>query len=606
VSDVTVTAGRPPIASRSIAARWGCETSDLLVAGFGLLLAVVYGPPMSYPTWTPRAALVLAALPIGLLLLGRGVVGRSRPTTVAAVFAVWTVISALLSGAVRSALLGFVGRDHSAVIIVGSLAIWAIGASVSARGAEIVAYALLGGLTASAGVGALQVILDVNSGLFALNGGRPGGFTSNPVYFGGLCALGTILGAALASDRRSPSLMIAGAVSGAGVMLSGSRVALGAVVVGSLALAAWRGRRALVPLVAAGAGHVVGYLVNASIGGSSTGVDRAVSEGGFDGRWETWGYALRAFAERPITGWGFGRFRSGVQGHYTPEFVASYARRDIGVAWFDAHNIVLAVLVAAGAVGLVLAAWWFVEAVRGTAGPVLLAVMVLFVTWMLQPAGLATLPIGMLLFGVARRWPADAVSGPVDDDRDSGVDGDRAEDVDADAPVGGAGTRAAALALALGGVMAVGLVAADMNFYDATEALDAERSESAAAFFPGDPVVASVVAQVWAIETEDPVHPKSIDWWRQAAERDPDRPYWWAQLAFRQMLAGDTEAARTSLDRAFAVQPYHFLSTKYEVRLAVQTEDEELLRESLARACEIDAPECAADIDEVLATFDGE
>ena len=273
-----------------------------------------------------------------------------------------------------------------------------------------------------------------------------------------------------------------------------------------------------------------------------------------------------------------------MQGKYSPEFVAATARTDIGQPWFDAHNIFIGTLVTTGAVGFLLIWGWVRDSpARRCAGPRAWGCAALFLTWLLQPAALPTLPLAALMFGAAaiERRSADVLPA-------------------SDAPIWGR-HRFGALALALGVLMGGLLVVNDVNLYRATESLDAQRSENAARWWPGDPVVASLVAQVWAIDTGDPTAPEAIEWWRRAAERNPDRPYWWSLLGFRLMLDGLSSTLRTQ--RSTARESTHYLTRQFEVQLAVEMKDADRLRAAVRAACEVYAPQCDLDVAKLIAGF---
>ena len=302
-------------------------------------------------------------------------------------------------------------------------------------------------------------------------------------------------------------------------------------------------------------------------------------------RLDAWGYGLDAFGERWLSGWGFGRFQAAVQGRYSPDFVAATAREDIGQPWFDAHNIFVGTLVAAGAIGFLLIWGWVGTAARRSAGPLAWGCGALFLTWMLQPAALPTLPIAALMFGAAAVERRSAAAAPAAD------------------PAIRIRRRLVVPALVLGLLAGAFLVVDDVNLYRATDSLDPQRSEQAARWWPGDPVVASLVAQVWAIDTGDPAAPESIDWWRQTAERNPDRPYWWTLLGIRHLMGGQLAEADAAFARALELQPTHYLTRRYEVQLAFKLKDADRLRAAVRAACEVDAPECDVDVEQVIADF---
>ncbi len=55
--------------------------------------------------------------------------------------------------------------------------------------------------------------------------------------------------------------------------------------------------------------------------------------------------------------------------------------------------------------------------------------------------------------------------------------------------------------------------------------------------------------------------------------------------------------------RALELQPTHYLTRRYEVQLAFKLKDADRLRAAVRAACEVDAPECDVDVEQVIADF---
>ena len=51
-----------------------------------------------------------------------------------------------------------------------------------------------------------------------------------------------------------------------------------------------------------------------------------------------------------------------------------------------------------------------------------------------------------------------------------------------------------------------------------------------------------------------------LRWSERATELEPGLPFMWAQLGIRQLLFGDVDGARVSLEQAIELQPYHPLA----------------------------------------------
>ena len=174
--------------------------------------------------------LLLAALP-GVVALVRLARRRDRAAIAACVLAVWIVVAALFSGAPRLALGGVFGRESSALIAIGALGLWALGRELSEPGRRLLVPVLLTALALSALVGFFQILLSIDTGVFARTADRASGLTTNPVYFGSLMGGAAALAATRWRQRQRPgSCSGSSAVFAFAVNLSGSRVALGATV----------------------------------------------------------------------------------------------------------------------------------------------------------------------------------------------------------------------------------------------------------------------------------------------------------------------------------------------------------------------------------------
>jgi hypothetical protein len=406
--------------------------------------------------------------------------------------------------------------------------------------------------------------------------------TPNPVFFGALMAGGAALVAAVASLPFA-CRVLGVVVFAAATDLSGSRVALAtgfvatALVLMSRTDVVSRWRRALLPVAFVG-GAMFSTILTALNGGAvgdgtRTSTDR-IADVGSGGRPDAWRYGIEAAADRPVFGWGFGRFRAATQGYFDAGFVRSSALDDVRQSWFDAHNIVLTLVVSVGLVGLVIAILFVIEAVRPARGPLVLFAIGVAGTWVLQPAGLATLPVVALALGSAVP---------------------RAACVDQPTRMRGWSVAVAGL---LGGVLASWLAVADLRLQRAADPVDAAAVDRAASWFPGDSLVADLAAQAWFLEhvSGTPREQEVLTWSRRAISREPDRPYYWAQYAGRLIAFERYDEARTALDEALRRQPWHAQSWRLMYNLSERTNDEELRLEAGDRLCElgVEVPECTS------------
>ena len=421
---------------------------------------------------------------------------------------------------------------------------------------------LLAGLAVNAAVGFVQVFAGVTTGPFAMQFDRAMGLTPNPVYFGALAAAGAAVSAGLGAWRLPYRLGAIALFAGA-VDLSGSRVAL---VAGFVGVAIW-------PLVCrvgwwitlasflAYVGGVAGStLATSRWAGSATSTDRLANAGG-GGRFDAWKYGADAVLERPIAGWGFGRFRAATQGRFSEDFVRNSAFDDLTQAWFDAHNIVLGVAVSVGLVGLLVVAAWLVAACRSISGPLVSALVVFGIVLLLQPAGLVVVPLACLLLGLA---------------------------ADHDRPPRRATVSLPALLMLLAGVaLAAYLVIGDLRLETAIRSGDSQRLEASAAMFPNDSVVADLVAQSWYYDVllGEPAEDEFRDWSERAIAAEPDRPYYRSVYAFRLLELGDLGEAQRSAEEAIELQPHHVGAWVALRQIGARTGDQALVDDALAHLC---------------------
>lgn len=561
----------PERAPVSLLDRWGLTRWDAGVAGFGLLLLVAFAPDLMFGSWTPRMALVLAAMPLGMVLLGVLCRRRDPAAIVLAAALAWTLLCSAVSPFGRLALTGTVGRDLSALTVIGAASFWAIGRMASARGVRVLERVVLWGVAAGAFVGVSQVVFSVDSGPLALASGRPIGFMTNPVYFGAACAAGLAIGIALWSETTWRWVAAPLFVSGMAASLSGSRVALGAAVVVLLALVVLRRTRvAGVGALVGVTSLVAGVVLDRTAGAGRNAADRLASGAG-GGRTTAWRYGLEAFVDRPLVGYGFGEFRPAVQGRFSAEFVRDFAAEEITQPWFDPHNAVITVLVAVGVVGLALFLAWLLVWGRDVRGPLVWAVVPIALSWMLQPMSLHTLPLAMLLFGAAGAGTVPVKSGLP--------------------------RRTAAAVAVLGVMLGVYLLAADVLLRRATNDLDGDRAASAASMFGRDPISGDLVAQTYGRSgaTAD-----QLEWRERVASWEPDRPHWWSLLAQTQIGLGLLDEAEVSVANALELQRYNVRSLNTEAILAIYRDDEARLEAALDELCLVSPSACELDTAELL------
>lgn len=539
----------------------GLSGVDALGLATAALLVLAFFPPLMFDNWTSRLAVMAVGGVVGSLFVVRGALAWVPSALAALAFLAVGLVASLLGGAARSSVVGDAGRETSWAIVALSFGLWGLGRGMGARAREVLPAVALVALAVHAAVGIAQVVVGVDSGPLALYFRRPTGFVANPVYFGALCAGGAVVGVALrATGWRTAVPMV---VCGHAAALSGSRVAVGSVVVVTLAIVAVRRTR---PDVVAGALAFTALLSGVLLARwrtPSADLASRISAGDGGGRTQIWIYGVQAWTDRPLLGFGLGRFRPATQGKFTAEFVARFAADERTQAWFDPHNIGVNLLVSTGVIGTLVLLAWFVYAVRGISGPLPWAVLAIAITWTLQPVGIATLPLVMLLFGASHSGAASPAPRRLH--------------------LGAAATVGAALS--------IWLVTADVILARAASEFDMALAATAGRLYPHDPVVADLVAQIGAFDATATVD--EVERWRLLPTRwDPDRPLWWVRLAEFQIRGGDFSAAQRSIERALDEQPYNAGAVRAGLRLAVAQQDQLQLVTWLERACELSMPEC--------------
>ncbi len=552
-------------------ARLGMTGPDVAVLGCLVCLLCVLFPVGLFPTWTPRFAILIAVGVPGLLTL----CWSALSDMVSRAALLWLVIvwfSSAVSAAPRSLTIGFAGRDLSALSISACIGLWALARTASPRARHLVMPVLVVGATVNAVIAHLQVAFHPASGEFALQGGRPAAFLVNPVYLGAVCAGGAVVASMNVLSTRA--WYLASGFCASACVLSGSRVAWAALlVVAFLGWARTRTPALRTGLISIVVGMLFGVVFDAVLAGGTNSVDRVASSGG--GRLDVWRYGLSAFGDRPLLGFGFGAFRPAVQGRFSLDFVAAHASSETTQPWFDSHNVVIGVLVATGLVGLVALCTCLAFAIRQVSGPLAWGALAISLTWMLQPVSLNTLPVTCLMLGAA--------TAPVT------------------FPSAGVVARRLTIGVACASILfAIVLVTADVRLRRAADALDFNATRSAASWFGDDPVVADVVAEVARLANDDHANTDSLRWRAAAVEREPDRPYWWNQLASEQLETGDVAGARTSVERSLELEPAGFTANLIALDVALAEQDRARVTEQLDVLCVFDERACSTTPDDLL------
>lgn len=553
---------------RSVRSLGALGARDLFLLAAIFLLPCAYFPVFNSWYWTSRVMILLIAVPLGGLALARLLRTRDRAAVLATAALCWSVLGALGTDPISHAVHGVIGQDASVLSYTGAIGLWALARCSSQRTRRLVLPVLFGSLGLNLVVGFAQVLFGVDRGDLSLQNARAVGMTPNAVYFGALMAAGSALAirqAINATNKRwawwcGAALMFAACVS-----FSGSRVAAGSlVVVGAALVVIASGRRAvaLCSFLCAMFGMLIGSALARVLDLDSDSVSR-LSNTGSGGRVVYWRAALEAITERPLHGWGLGQFRAAVQGRLSLDELVPFGSAQ---TFWDAHNVFVGLAVAVGIPGLILFLSFAVVAGRKMPAHLVPAFAAIAITWMLQPGGLTTLPLVVMLLGFSREN----------------------HDEDAARPATRRWQRIGAVGLVTTGVVAALWVGvADARLELAVQSGDPVAAQAAASMFGDDPVANDLVAKMLESEgyaTEEQ-QAAILDAFELNTELEPNRAFWWTQLARRQGQFGDPDAAFISTQRALALEPFNQDAWAVSALVARDLGDANLEREALSVLC---------------------
>lgn len=382
---------------------------DWFTLAASFLVFVAYLPNIYDYYRVPRIALLAILLGPGLVVLVAQAVKRDLAAIAGVAFLVWMTLATVLADEPRNALWG-VFSDASLYALACYLAIWALGRELSPRGRHYLPIALIAGASITALAGFAEAVGDINSIVPTGFPDRAAGLTGNPVILGGAMvgAIALVVGYLDTWDkakRRRPDelpyrwlLLLAFFV--AVLNLSGSRIGL---IAGLLIAIIMVVRLRMTLAVAAGIAIAVGLVVSlaaggAAGGGSGVGTARAGDSGGITPRIEAWKAGVTGFADKPLTGWGPGRYQAAASPHLTERFPQT---EGINKVFTAAHNVLIEMLIGGGVIGFVLFAVFVVLAGMNARGGMAWAALGIFATLLLQPMSVMTVPVAMVALGAA-------------------------------------------------------------------------------------------------------------------------------------------------------------------------------------------------------------
>jgi hypothetical protein len=359
--------------------------------------------------------------------------------------------------------------------------------------------------------------------------GQPTGLLGQPVALGELLVAGLWL-----VVRRSPvidrrCLPIVAAI-GLTLEVGGERlpVLLLPVVTAVLVWGLPTRAKLLVPLAIV-LGIAGGMVLNrvGSPADTPAASERLQTFSGESARLENYLTGLHAFAERPILGWGPGRYQAAT----TP-----FRSRTLAVAfpdshYTDAHDLPLQYAVTTGLAGLLAWGAWLVLACRRAAGPLLGFGILVLLVQLVQPQDVTMTPLALLAIGAAA--PLSGVRRLVP------------------LPVTGA---LVAVATVFAGLVLVG-------GYREQQAARGSYSDAVAAagMLPHWPDRSIGAANAALTQLEVPLEQRLANasaYADEAGARDPRDARTLATQGFVDLIVGDEDAARQHFDKALALDPF--------------------------------------------------
>ena len=373
-----------------------------------LLALIAQVPATARPALTVRFAFVAVAAAIGIPLLVNHAFRRDRAALLGAGFVAWALISTVASGSAVSWFGDFFALTGM-VFVAACAGSWAVGRSLPDPALPALAAAFLAGAVVNAGVALTQGFIDLSTYEVVLYEGRATGLLGNPVFLGALCAAAVAMVPSLLRRNTAAGVVVT-ILLAAATQMSGARNSIVVLVIVSVwAVTRVAGARRILLAASVVVGLGIGVVVEPAHGTGA--VARLGTSAGFTNRVENWREAVIAAAERPIVGYGPGRYGPAVSPHRTAEL----SRQGPDRLYADAHNVVFEYAVTVGVVGLVLLVGWATAAVREAWRPrradLLVAATALFAAHLLQPQHLALTPVMLLLAGAAAR-PAAAAGAP--------------------------------------------------------------------------------------------------------------------------------------------------------------------------------------------------
>ena len=531
----------------------GLQTPDRFggVSGLGVFAAVgaaalclAFSPKVNSVTFTPKFAVLLLFVAVGIVPMARLVVPSSPlrwPARGAVAFLAVALVSALVSPSPNIGFFGLYLWGTGFLFWLGAAGAFAIGASLGPKERRWLFGGLLVGSVGSALVAIFQIVQNSPTpGLSLYDGTQADAFLGNPIYLEALLlgGLALILGRACRSPLRWGAVVLVLAV---GLEFTFERFAIVVLVLLVLyALYAYGARRGGVYTLLIGAGYGIAYLSRGS--GLGSRVTSGTSETTFGLRLRVWLQSAHYVLHHPLLGAGPGQLRTAMDASATLSF---FQRVQAGRLLTDGHDIFVEVAVTTGLLGLACFLVWSVSAARIAGRSAFLGfAAAMIATELVEPINIAVLPLAFLGLGAATAVRArpeaapDGEAGRPDDQHSVPVHGPGQEKRGPAAYVRVTTLVALAAALFLG----VTMVAGDAYIFRATNFAPGQPYNLAAAndanrLLPYWPDSALKVAQIEAFDslisasTATAHLADARHWTAVAVSRDSHSPQLWTMLA---------------------------------------------------------------------------
>lgn len=538
-----------------------------LAAMLAFFLPLGHSSAVTAAYFTPKAAILLVLIPVGLLFAVAQLWTTRRAAGIAALsFLAWCTLSTALSETPLLAVVGGYGAGTGLLFVAVLVGCWAMGRSTTDSDRRLIGGALLGTAGVSSVIAVLQTLFDLGEFELNLIQSRAGALLGNPVHLAAFLTGATALAAHRFLVARWPYAPLL-VLFGAGLQVAGSRLSL--LFLLALAIASALRFRRVGTVTAASALTVLGLVLGRlaiAVGAGVSATERLA--GGLDGaaRRFAWQAGWRAALDRPLVGAGPGRFLY-VGSRYSSLEQAQFSP---GNFFRDAHNIFVEYLSTVGFVGLAALVVWLVLAGLPARGEFALFAAGVFTLHLAQPLWTGTTPLMMLALGCA----APAVRVPI---RRLGV------------ALAGVGT-------AIGVIAAARFTWGDYRLRQAELAYSPEAAAEGDALMPPWPEPASAIGQMYVslsiTERDDRLFDEALKWHRKAPRRDPLDFRAWGDLGGVAATGGRLDEAERAYRKELSLYPHAAGAHVGLARVAIERRQPDVAERHLREALRItDKPE---------------